>query len=812
MTAPTIAPPRPGQPTADGLQPGAVGWSNVYYDEEGVRRTSRTRVQIDQHGQVAAVEWSCPKCHSSRQYPPSMKRAPVCVACKVQMQRATLRTPPVLPWRELGQALNLPARPLVPFAAAAGCAELAHLHHLSGLAFGVGGAAAALAVRKVTAMVLVRRAARRGRLADADEDRRFRQTLAKRARMAGYGTAAGAAWLALATETGLNPAEFGGLMASMSLPLVAAGASYPWWSWLARQRRRRSKPAVQVVAEQAADRVDPFEAEVRATWTSRVAHPAGPLPGTKLTGFRYVKGGWAATIVSNTPGSIEPDRWRNATGRVAAAYQCGLTDVSLELDGGNASQATVLVQRENPLTETAMWPGPEPTWDFGRGVSMVGRFGDGEATWYRWWNDGGPWHDLISGCTGSGKSELVNQLLLAELHSGGRILSRVIDPQWGQSFGDLQDYVDWFAPCVAEAQMLLLDTVKQMYRRNRLYSRRRQKCWRPDGDEPLIVVTIDEAHEVLKDPICLALVERLAKMARKCGIKLRIITQVPVVTEIGNSTPIKDALLAGNIIVFRTGSAISSQVSIGATLPVDPHKLPAEWPKGSPGEGKTTAGLGFMAGASRREVPWRSFYNGDGPALRKWLALPDGTPIVTPGMPSAAMVTESGVFWAGRRERVRLLFEQPPSDADLLPEGLVEALTLAAQAALRGERPPQQTAGAQSTSGETQADDGWSRIEALRTAVRLADAQGRVRKGDIAAEAKCPDGTPMPAGTLGGVLTALVADRSLLRVKNGVYELTDRARVEVGRDAAQTVEALVGPEPTEAADGVVPAEPVEASS
>lgn len=790
MTSPaTAAPTRPGQPARDpSLLPGAEGWSNVYYDETGNRRTSGRRVQIDQFGQLVASEWSCPKCHATRLSPVSTKKIPVCVVDGAQLQQGKLKRPPLLPWTAVWRATEKPLRPVAPYVAAVVLAEAVDVPLW---AWGSATVAAALTARAVAMRVLVRQATSRGRLDETDPDagKGYRETLARRARAVGYGVLAGGTWTTAAAETGLDPTTAGGCAAWLSLPLVAAATSVPWWLWLAKQRRPatvlpgRSTPDAAVV-----DIVDPFELDVKTTWATRVGAASGALPNTKLSGFKYVKGGWSATVTSDHPGSIEPDRWRNATGRVAAAYRCGLTDVSLELDGGDASQATVLVQRENPLCEVVMWPGPAETWDFDRGVSMVGRFGDNEPARYRWWNEGGPWHDLISGATGSGKSEFVNQLLLSELHSGGRILSRVIDPQWGQSFGDLQDHVDWFAPEITEARYLLLDTVKQMRRRNRLYSRLRQKCWTPGSDEPLIVVTIDEAHEVLKDPICLELVERLAKMARKCGIKLRIITQVPVVTEIGNSTPIKDALLGGNIVVFRTGSAISSQVSIGATLPVDPHRLPPEWPKGSPGEGKTTAGLGFMAGASRREVPWRSFYNGAG--LGRWL-YDDGGPITCPGVPSAAMVAESSVLWSDRRERVRLLFEQPPDDGDILPAGLVDALIASARAGTAGQRRADMP---QVAPVEAPPEDRSARSEVLRLAVRLADAGNRVEKSTIAEHARGGDGEPMKPGTLTSVLTKLVADRTLLRVKNGLYEVTDKARNEVGAEAEAQVDAMIGPD------------------
>lgn len=408
-------------------------------------------------------------------------------------------------------------------------------------------------------------------------------------------------WLTAATAVGVTP--------PMPAWLVGIGAvlAMPWW-WRYRVRPKRHIPEPLSEPEVIEGEViDPRVLE----WKAQVARPQGPLVGSVLSEIEELRGGWTGVIELAREST---DEAMMVTRRVGAALRLKAGSITIEpTPDGELHLAKIMVLSENPLVELVRWTGP--TLDLETGISVMGYYADGQPVRYRHFIPKfGPMHSLISGCTGSGKSVCVGQLLAEERHSG-IIASIVIDPQRGQSLPDWQDNVVAFAGNIAEAQQLLLEIRARMYGRNALLAtiewtdkrgNRRKGIGAftpmdPRHGLPMISVTIDEAQVVLKDPICRALIEEMIAMSRKCGIKFRLITQVPLLASLGNSTPIRDAVAAGNAIVLRTNSRINGYVAFNGALPVDPCMLPKVWPNG-----ETTAGLGFaLTPGSDRPSPMR---------------------------------------------------------------------------------------------------------------------------------------------------------------------------------------------------------------
>jgi hypothetical protein len=417
-------------------------------------------------------------------------------------------------------------------------------------------------------------------------------------------TSAASMWVWAATVEGVGtpmPGWLTGLGGILALPW--------WWHYRLRPTRR------EVFAFDEQDIPEVEDPQVIA-WRERVACTGGSLENSRLLDIEEIRGGWAATI-ELLKGST--DKAVRATKDIGAALRLQAGSIWIEpVATGELHLARILVLTDNPLQQPIMWDGP--TLDVATGLSSMGQYADSDKVLYRHYRPGeGPVHSLIAGSTGSGKSVAVSQLLAEERHSGV-IVSWVIDPQGGQSLPDWQDSAGEFARNIVEARELLTRARDRMYRRNAFMSSIR---WTDDqGRErrgiaeftpmdprhllPMLSITIDEAQTVLKDKICKALVEEMIGMSRKCGIKFRLITQVPLIGSLGNSQPIKDAVVAGNVIVLRTGTRLTGQAVLGG-FPVDPSSLPKQWPDGS-----TTSGLGFArTSGSDRAAAMRVAYVSD---------------------------------------------------------------------------------------------------------------------------------------------------------------------------------------------------------
>jgi hypothetical protein len=397
-------------------------------------------------------------------------------------------------------------------------------------------------------------------------------------------TTAGSWWLWCATDGvgGHMPAWLAGAGGALALPW--------WWHY-----RLRGVPTDE--PEQPADDA-PVNDRI-AEWARVVACPGGPLEKSQLLNTEEIRGGWAATIEilkGNT------DRAVMATKDIGAALKLKAGSIWIEpVPEGDLHLARILVLTDNPLRTRLDWTGP--TLDVTRGTSILGWYADMGEVRYRHFRPGsGPVHTLIAGSTDAGKSRTVDQLLAEERHSGV-IVSQIIDPQGGQSLPDWQGNVHDYARNITEARALLTRAKDRMRARNDLLAgirwvdelgRQRKGIGQFTPGDPrhglkMLSITIDEAQSILKDQICRELVEDMIAMSRKCGIKFRLITQVPLLSSLGGSMAIRDAVAAGNVIVLRTANRLSGQVAFNGALPVDPSSLPKEWPDGS-----TTSGIGFV--------------------------------------------------------------------------------------------------------------------------------------------------------------------------------------------------------------------------
>lgn len=456
------------------------------------------------------------------------------------------------------------------------------------------------------------------------------------------------AWITVASVVGPGPPMPGLLM------VATLGGGIPWW-W--HHRIRPTPPIDQAVARWDEAVASPSRA-LPGSWIAvpepvRYAPPPeqcdqcdgdGTIAGARAdddldlaldnptrecpecggTGghpVRPIEVGWQS-IITLPPGKLTTTQAIRAVEPIASAYSVPLPSVAVEETAtGEFDRALIRVYSRNPLRDVRTFPGPQ-AYDPATGVAQIGVYVDQAPVLYRFWEpDSGPLGDLISGTIGAGKSSVLNVLLTIERHHG--MISVVIDPKRGASLPDWQDSVARWAGTAQDGVELLLEMERVMLRRNQLLGslewtdergrRRKGISFFDPTFEPigalglrLLNITIDEAHQVLEYPEAARAAEAIAKMGRSTGMKLRLVTQVPLVDQLGGSSTLKELVRSGNVICLRTGGRLSGEVAFAGELPVDPVMLPRHWPDGS-----STAGLCFIVGEQARTAQARLFHPGD---------------------------------------------------------------------------------------------------------------------------------------------------------------------------------------------------------
>ncbi|MFD5676131.1 hypothetical protein [Streptomyces sp. NPDC127040] len=407
-------------------------------------------------------------------------------------------------------------------------------------------------------------------------------------------TTGGSLLTAMAATGGvqIGDSSFPGLLLAWGL-----GHGIYWW----RRGKRIAAPVSHLGAQMQA-------------WQDNVASSDGSLPGSRLVDVVTTGYGWTGTVV------LKKGNWRRAVSAVHdIAGDLDKAEEMLQIEkamGKSARRAIIAVFDRNPLQDTLDFPGPQIL-DTKTGRAQVGIFYDGEPVQYAFWKPSGPVHSVIYGATDGGKSRFLDMLLGTERHNG--IVSWVCDPQGGQSLPRWREAVDWYEDTAQGGLAMLHEVRNIMYERSARYSmmewtdHKGRKLRGRDhfvvGDpDPLISVTIDEAHRVLNLPGAPALVLELIQMARKCGIKIRLVFQGPKANMYGNapeSTDIREQAQSGNTVMFRTASSLTDSIGLPG-WDINPSQLPMYWP-----DKTSTAGLGYLKGPDNRQAMMRAFFDRD---------------------------------------------------------------------------------------------------------------------------------------------------------------------------------------------------------
>ncbi|MBM7058817.1 hypothetical protein [Streptomyces durocortorensis] len=412
--------------------------------------------------------------------------------------------------------------------------------------------------------------------------------------------------------TGLSmPVTGAGLLTTMAFVGGPEWGDNPWWgfsllwsmgygTWAWRRWGRRPEAKSPELAQQMLD------------WIQYAAVSDGPYPKSQLVSpIATAKGGWSAEIHMPRGKSFKIQ----ALDDVLSAL--GIDDpdlVALERFAPRKGKITVFT--ENPLKKGNLF-GEQHVLDPETGLAPIGIFYDGVIANYRFFLPGsGAVHSFVTGTSGSGKSRLLDALLGIERRSP-LVCSIVIDPQKGLSLPDWPDGVAVFAPGNDFGIVVLRAVHAIMHERSERYNRMKwtdekgrtrvgRAFFVPGDPDPLLSLTLDEAHDLLNDPEygeeAVKIVGDLAKEARKVGIKFRLANQSPNASELGGETLIRDILQGGNNAVLRSGSSATGKRAAGSALDgVDPGAIPKEF-----SDGTSTGGLGYLAGPDNRTAMWRA--------------------------------------------------------------------------------------------------------------------------------------------------------------------------------------------------------------
>lgn len=399
------------------------------------------------------------------------------------------------------------------------------------------------------------------------------------------------AWLYWAAVDGVMPPRPAWLV-------VILGIAWPpvvWRYWI-----RDEKPAEPAELPEVAQRWLQYAASPRGIAPGSVMHDIQPLdPKDKDLGTRI-------RLELPPDGSVSANVLVGQTERIAMILQRPFTLVGVEpLPHISPCWADLAILNRDTLLEVVKWAGPEATFDPETGIVLFSRYATGGMAEYRMFRKSGPVHDLVAGTTDAGKSEGLNMLLAIE-RSHPYMASVIIDPQQGQSLPAWINNVAVYARSVTEGEKVMLAVTQELYRRNRILGDLGINAYDINSpvirglDMPMICVTIEEGGDALQNAIILQCAIKAATMGRKCGIKIRIVVQLPQLDQLV-STVLRDMIAGGNVIVYRTANRMSGPIAFNGTLPADPHDIPREFHDRS-----TTAGLCYVLGPGAKATMTRT--------------------------------------------------------------------------------------------------------------------------------------------------------------------------------------------------------------
>jgi S-DNA-T family DNA segregation ATPase FtsK/SpoIIIE len=298
--------------------------------------------------------------------------------------------------------------------------------------------------------------------------------------------------------------------------------------------------------------------EVVRAWSVRSARVG--LSGTRLTNVVKTGIGWTARL-SWDPGAHTPEKVERMRSEIEGALGLHEGQLRMPRDGKSTNSIQLVAITDDPHRAPVPWEIPHTVSDgqlILRRLSVrdeldTGICEDGVRKKIRLFRDGfGGMHVLIGGMTGSGKSGLLN-LFWGQLALCPDAVQWGMDLKGGVELGPWRTVFDWIVRTPEQGAQMLAAACAELDRRAALMEKRGDRVWKPTMQDPMIVISVDEAAEILGNArsSTLDMVMRIARQGRAMGIVLILATQFPTVEAIG-STQIREQLHHG--FLFRMKS------------------------------------------------------------------------------------------------------------------------------------------------------------------------------------------------------------------------------------------------------------------
>lgn len=406
-----------------------------------------------------------------------------------------------------------------------------------------------------------------------------------------------ALWVTLATFVGVGWVMLGVLL--IAEIVLSAG-------WQRAHRPGVSRPGtVDAHAPSEAPKVGEIPATVHGVnrlWEANIASEGGAVPNSTLSGGRDINLGTSPSglplravefILQLDAGKQEPTMVRNKIAKIATglhtAPELVLAEELSRVEGNrDSSKMRLRVLSRSPIDE--VHPFTHPIID--GGYISLGPYADGQdEAFYRLFDKVGMKSGLVIGGTGSGKSSLVNQLVVAA-RSTGVINTLYFDPQGGMSSPDLAEAATLVASGMSQAEAVL-EAVESLafWREQAAAAQGGISKFLPTKELPGWLIIIDECDSVFANNAHAKRWGKLAKKIRKLGMALLGMTQHTGQNMFGGSELLRSSM-ATNMIALRTDSKGSGGLIPG--LPANPATLPDDMP-----------GYGYVKGSSSRPIPFR---------------------------------------------------------------------------------------------------------------------------------------------------------------------------------------------------------------